>query len=215
MCLISLYPPGVMPDEQHLTNGTQLNPDGFGFSMQQPAGWLSTRHDLYGPRLLGAFMLQRLRYPDGWAVFHSRYATGGSPVTVHNCQPVELDDGSVLVHNGALFPTEGTQSDTRVFARDHLPHWDLAADLGDLENRLGRNKMVVLPPAGEPTVLNRHLGVTLDDGTWHSNCDYTGTSHIAAERCSACGKAVPGLPAARLCATCQGAYENRRSILVP
>jgi hypothetical protein len=214
MCLISLYPPGVMPDEQHLANGAELNPDGFGFSVQTPDGPLHTAHSLHGDQMLDWFGEQRKLFPRGWAIFHSRYTTG-SPVTVNNCQPVPLDDGSVLAHNGALFPTEGKRSDTRIFARDHLPHWDLAADLGDLENRLGRNKMVVLPPAGDPTVLNRHLGITLDDGTWHSNCDYTGTSHIAAEQCSACGKAVPGLPAARLCATCQGAYENRRGILVP
>jgi hypothetical protein len=33
MCLLSYYPPGVMPVREHLENGARLNPQGCGFAL--------------------------------------------------------------------------------------------------------------------------------------------------------------------------------------
>jgi hypothetical protein len=45
--------------------------------------------------------------PDRPALFRSRYATGDSPATIHNCQLMRPPDGSLLADNGALFPGHG------------------------------------------------------------------------------------------------------------
>jgi len=219
MCLITLLPPGVMPVRAHLVHGIEFNPHGSGFAIQLPDGTQRVWRHLNGYAILDDFIDQRRKYPDGYALFHSRYATAGNPVTIANVQPLVLADDapwgrqSVLVHNGGLFPAEGEASDTRVFLDEILPKWNLDRDLDELEQALGRNKMVLQPAAGEPVVLNAHLGVALPDGTWHSNRDYCGESHLAPDQCGSCGAALPGAPPATLCDECRKLFEGRRTML--
>jgi hypothetical protein len=221
LCLISSYKPGVMPERAHLANGIALNPHGSGFAIQLPDGTQRVWKHLNGHAILDDFIDQRRKYPDGWAVFHSRYATAGNPVMIANVQPLVLPDDqpwghqSVLVHNGGLFPVEGEASDTRVFIDEVLPNWNLDRDLGELEAALGRNKMILQPASGEPTLLNAHLGVWLPDGSWQSNHDYSGNSHLAPGQCSSCHTPLPGAPAATLCDECRERFETRRGVLVP
>lgn len=211
MCLVSFYDQGVMPDEEHLRHGVALNPHGAGFAIQGEEVFRT----LNGTYAVHAFMQARKTAPWSRAVFHARYATGDSPVTLANTQPLILSDGSVLAHNGALFPVEGEASDTRVFAAEVLPAYDLKTDLTELEQWLGRNKMVLLPAllSEDAVILNRHLGITLPDGTWHSNSDYTGVSHLAAGQCGACGTKLPGAAEASQCDDCTDAFHARRELL--
>ena len=117
MCYLAVYPPGVMPETEHLVNGASLNPHGCGWSV----GTDEVYHATDWTSAIAYFATVRKARPDQWAMFHARYATGDSPHTLANCQPLALDDGSLLAHNGALFPVGGPESDTRVFAREFLP----------------------------------------------------------------------------------------------
>lgn len=214
MCLLSIFPPGIQPVREHLENGARLNPHGFGFALQAEGG-LEIRHDLEAGWEIPLFANFREDYPDGWAMFHSRHSADG-PGLIENCQPLLLPDGGVLAHNGGLFPVKDDVSDTRVFVDEMLPNWDLSKDsqVAMLEARLGRNKIAILSREGAPLILNAELGLTLPDGTWHSNEDFTGAFHLRAGQCGACHRRLPGLPEVSRCGTCTEAAFGRRALLV-
>ena len=71
------------------------------------------------------FLEDRAKYPEGYAIWHARFATHGSN-TLDNCHPfmVGKDERSYLAHNGILSVIEDNKddrSDTRIFAEDLLP----------------------------------------------------------------------------------------------
>jgi len=211
MCYLAAYPAGVMPVEEELENGVRLNPHGFGWSL----GDDEVYRGLNAAAAMDAFLWgRRCGSADSDAIFHARYSTG-TPHTLANCQPLALNDGTILAHNGALFPVSGDDSDTREFAEEYLPRWNLdsKADREELCSALGRNKMVIKRPGRPLLILNAGYGIWHADGSWHSNADYTGKSHLAADTCGACGYHVPGLPPASMCETCKGLYLQRRELL--
>jgi hypothetical protein len=211
MCYVAYYPPNVLPEPEHLLNGTQLNPHGFGWVIGFEESYRGTNADI----AVGDFCRARVSNCGVPAIFHARWATGDSPHSLANCQPLTLDDGTVLAHNGGLFPVDSLRSDTRVFAREYLPYWNLDSDAErtDLEQLIGWNKVVILRPGKSAVILNDQQGIWETDGSWHSNADYTGVSHLRAGQCGACGMAVAGAAAASLCDDCDDAYLHRREEL--
>lgn len=211
MCLITYLPPGVMPVKEHLDNGALLNPHGHGFSI----GW-TRLGSMDAEKVISEFIHLRARNPQLPAMFHSRNATGDSPVTLENIHPFRVSprgQDAFAAHNGYMFPHEGERSDSRIFAEEILPRYDL--DDRDsralLEHRMGRNKAVILRPGYPVRILNRQQGIMLGDGTWHSNPDYLGISHHVPGFCPQCGTATDDKP---VCLSCEGKAQSRRALLM-
>lgn len=185
MCLLSFFPARIGPDPDALRAGAWANPHGHGFAIVT-GDRILTGHGMRGPQVIDAFTQLRARYPDGPALFHSRYATHGV-IDLGNCHPFHLggDERTVVAHNGTL-PKRvhpgpyDPRSDTRIAAEDYLPgqpfgSLDSVRGFRGLESWLGRSKMVILTldPAFEQRVylLNEHLGYW-DNGAWYSNLSY-------------------------------------------
>lgn len=182
MCLLSFYPPGVMPVREHLENGARFNPHGSGYANGE-----HYYRSLDPEKAIQAFTALREQCPEPPALFHSRHATGDSPRTLENCHPFRVlvhGKRALVAHNGYLFPHEGEDSDTKIFARDILYRYDLddPAHVALLEERMGPNRAVILRE-GRALILNAHQGITLPDGTWHSNTDYLGVRTLTSGRC--------------------------------
>lgn len=185
MCILSYYPSGIQPNEEHLANGAAWNKDGFGWAIVD-GGELLIGKSMSAERAIDAFIMARRKHRGGPAMFHSRWATHGT-VNLDNCHPfyVGRDKRTVLAHNGILsapaLPHPGDRrSDSWKFAESILPKWGrvdspytaqkVTAFLG------GYNKIVVL--TANPTyrhsayMFNAEAGIWLADGTWHSNSDF-------------------------------------------
>lgn len=211
MCSLSYFPPGVMPVRAHLENGARLNPHGCGFAL----GYTAMR-SMDSQEMIRQFLIHRWRFPLLPALFHSRNASGDSPRTEENLHPFTVQrDGheqAFVAHNGYLFKHEGSKSDSLIFAEQILPKHNLD-DPGVralLEQRMGRNKAVILYPDSTSYILNAHLGVSLPDGTWHSNTDFTGVPHIIPGLCPLCGDETELTP---VCASCEKEAQARRELL--
>lgn len=226
MCWMGLWLPGEMPAEEELKAAVRLNPDGVGWAMVTPDRQLAVYRGLDAAEAIKLFMEAR-----GWcrncvAVFHARYA-GSMPVSLANVHPLHVGDNPdvAVFHNGYLFPAgEDGMSDTAVFAAEILPRYDLddPAERSLLERWIGPNKVVVLSVDEsrydrQVYVLNQDQG-TWQHGTWRSNDDHTGVSHLQPGRCAPCGTTnleggvVMGSDAR--CAACDQAAENRRAVLL-
>jgi hypothetical protein len=173
VCLISYFPPGVLPDMAALRAGADVCRDGYGFAVWTATGYL-TGKGLDGPDTLAEFEVARRSNPRGPALFWSRWATAGA-ISAENCQPlpVELADGrGVMAHNGTIpHLAEGERSDSHVLAETlprnpHHPHIRemLAGWLATHES-----KVVLLTAPGEGLVFGEGYWA---GGAWHSNSDY-------------------------------------------
>lgn len=209
MCHLAVYPPGVMPKLEHLANAARLNEHGYGWSIGLAESYRSLPPCLCIPMFLKA----RRGAMDEPAMFWARYATAGA-TSLANVQPLVLDDGSILAHNGGLFDVDGPESDTRVFARDILPRWDMDsyADRKELAELIYPNKIALFRPDKAPVVLNDRLGIW-QDGAWHSNEDFTGLDHKRPGVCASCGVPVDSDQPAQQCAKCQVRYAMRKAVL--
>lgn len=210
MCSLSVYPPGVMPKLEHLANAAELNTHGYGWSI----GLSEVYHSLPPCVCIPMFLKARRGAMDEPAMFHARYATGGA-TSLANCQPLVLGNGTIVAHNGALFDVDGPESDTRVFAEEILPKWDLdsRADRSELAELVVPNKLVIMRPGKPPVMLNDRLGIWLEDGSWHSNEDFTGLDHKRAGVCAACGVPLPSELPAQACDGCFTRYAMRKTML--
>jgi glutamine amidotransferase len=231
MCLLTYYPSGAMPDPEMLTGGADCNPHGHGFAIVADRHVI-VRHGMNPVDLVSTFERMRAAYPDGPALFHSRFATHGS-VGTHNCHPflVGGDKRTVLAHNGVLpAPARPTgrdwRSDTRVFAEVLLP----AARFGSLTTRRGRarlarwlgpsNKIVVLtvdPRYRQSAYLfNEDCGYWCD-GVWYSNLDFCTVGALDEADvegsyldCDACGAVDMLDPVTGICDAC-GCFDCGQS----
>lgn len=144
MCLLTYYPEGSQVDTSAISVGASCNDDGHGFAIVVPPNpsnlifdsksktskfndaWLLVDHDLDSYRLIEKFERMRQIFPDGPAIFHSRFATSGLR-DVSNCHPFYVrGDGNqtVLAHNGILFtPKTTSRSDTKILAEDIFPFY--------------------------------------------------------------------------------------------
>ncbi|MET8149121.1 hypothetical protein ACIBSW_39705 [Actinoplanes sp. NPDC049668] len=182
MCLLTFLPPGVQPDPNALHNGSLVNDDGHGFAIIT-GNTLMVRHSMNGEQLIEQFAAERRTHPDGPALFHSRYGTGGT-VDVGNCHPLQVggDARTVLAHNGVLPIDTGKsepRSDTRIAAEQLIPAMGslrLRRTRLRLERWMGpHNKIVILSVdrrfRDNAYLLNEQAGIW-DGGIWYSNDGY-------------------------------------------
>lgn len=190
MCLLSVYNPGAVIDRDHLLNGAECNPDGYGFAVAVD-GRIEIGHGMDAVAVVEAFTRVRESHPDTYALFHSRYTTDGT-TTVDNCHPffVGGDARTVLAHNGVLpaeaIPAKGDdRSDTRILAESLIPRgmFGIGLHRARVRRNLRRwmlrnkypNKIAILSvdPRYQQTlyILNEDAG-TWVDGVWHSNSGY-------------------------------------------
>lgn len=185
MCLLTYISPFVQPDAQALRNGAVVNNDGHGWALIADGRVLSG-HSMDFEEALSVFLTMRVSYPDGPAMFHSRYTTHGK-TDLTNCHPyraLKLGD-TVVGHNGILpisaQPVKGeSRSDTRIFAEDILWHRYPALDSQRTRRRLESwlgpgNKLVILTTDAQfkanAYIFNENQG-TWVDGIWYSNSGY-------------------------------------------
>jgi glutamine amidotransferase len=123
--MLCVVPPNVLPSREKLENSALNNPDGFGFAIVIPReNRILVEHTMNADKSINNFLEMRAKYPEGYALWHARYATHGS-VDESNCHPfwVGKNKDTILAHNGVL-PTlekvEDKRSDTRIFAEDIL-----------------------------------------------------------------------------------------------
>lgn len=133
---------------------------------------------------IARFMELRAQYPNGYAMWHARYATHGVK-NEQNCHPFRVGGDkytTYLAHNGILDMIIGDKdkrSDTRVFAEDTLPLLGGVEALDDenvfnLVSKFASGSKIAImtnnPNATYPIYLiNEHLGTWDDKGIWWSN----------------------------------------------
>lgn len=181
MCVLVVCKPNHTPTKEELTQGACKNPHGFGFAIIADDKIISERSMSY-KKSIARFLELREQYPDGYAMWHARYATHGVKNEA-NCHPFKVGDSDLtyLAHNGILdvdIPQGDKRSDTRVFAEDILPRIGgvSALDDGTIWNMVSSwasgSKICVLtldPSAQyQMYLVNERLGYW-DDGVWFSN----------------------------------------------
>lgn len=181
MCLLTFMHEGVTPNIDHLINGADNNPDGFGYAINDRTS-IIRGNGLNFERVLENFLQDRQRY-NGPALFHSRITTHGG-TTRDNCHPFQVgrDTGTVLAHNGMLpIKERDGKSDTRIFAESVFPSWGGVRTLSSkkMRKKLSKfatgSKLVFLTtdlvvPEGY-AIINEKDG-HWDHGVWWSNSSY-------------------------------------------
>ena len=191
MCILSMIPAGIELDDdgtESLHNGGISNPDGHGWAIASPDGFIVMGRSLKLDQAITEFGKARKRYPSGPALFHSRWATHGS-IRLGNCHPFMVGNShrTVLAHNGVLpksaHPLPGDdRSDTAIMAEDILPvryrRLDRPGVRRALTDYCGRgNKLVIItadPRYRDNVYLINESAGEWDNltGMWHSNSDY-------------------------------------------
>ena len=126
MCMLCVVPPNVIPSREKLENSALNNPHGFGFAIVIPSeNRIHVERTMNADTSINRFIKMRGLYPEGYALWHARFATHGT-TTVDNCHPFKVgkDERSYIAHNGILpiiEPQGDDRSDTRIFAEDLLP----------------------------------------------------------------------------------------------
>jgi len=185
MCLLVVCKPGSVPKHDDLHRGACANPHGYGFAMVIN-GKIFRYRTMSRKKAVNKFLEIRSQNPDGYAIWHARYATHGVK-NEDNCHPFQVgsDEDTVLAHNGVLdthIEEKDKRSDTRIFAEDTLPKLGGVAALDDenlwllVEGWASGSKIAVLtvnPTAKHQLYLvNERLGEWDDDGVWWSNKSY-------------------------------------------
>lgn len=181
MCVLVVCKPNYTPTKEELTQGACKNPHGFGFAIVADDKIISER-SMSAKKSIARFLELREQYPDGFAMWHARYATHGVKNEA-NCHPFRVGDSDLtyLAHNGILdvdIAQGDKRSDTRVFAEDILPKIGgvSALDDGTVWNMVSAwasgSKICVLtldPSAQyQMYLVNEKLGYW-DEGIWFSN----------------------------------------------
>ena len=136
MCMLCVVPPHVLPERDKLEASALNNPHGFGFAIVIPKERrILVEHTMNADKAINDFLARRAQYPEGYALWHARFATHGVK-DLSNCHPFRVgnDKRTVLAHNGILPVLEDKsnhRSDTRIFAEDILPKMGGVAALDD------------------------------------------------------------------------------------
>ena len=185
MCLLVVCKPNAIPKREELTEGACANPHGYGFAMIID-GKIFRYRTMSARKAVGKFIHMRQQYPQGYAIWHARYATHGVK-NEDNCHPFQVGDDAdtVLAHNGVLdtfIGKDDKRSDTRIFAEDTLPKLGGVCALEDenlyrmIEGWASGSKIAVLTtnPNAEYQLylINERLGTWDDNGVWWSNSSY-------------------------------------------
>jgi hypothetical protein len=182
MCLLIVCEPNSTPNKADLHAGACSNPHGFGFAIHAGDRIISER-SMSAKKSIARFLELRAQYPEGYAMWHARYATHGVK-NEQNCHPFKVggDERTYLAHNGVLdiaISKSDKRSDTRVFAEDTLPRIGGVSALDDdnvwimAESWSKGSKIAILtcdPSAKHPMyLLNESAGSWDDNGIWWSN----------------------------------------------
>ncbi|MGW5922119.1 class II glutamine amidotransferase [Nocardia fluminea] len=185
MCILTFVKPGIVADYDALAAGAEANPHGHGWAVHAGER-LIVGHGLDPKITITEFAQARMLFPDGPALFHSRFATHGKQTTA-NCHPFAIggDKRSVLAHNGILpehvHPLKGDdRSDTRIAVEDFLPRLpfgslDSWTGRTRFERWLGTDKAVILtidPTFKHPAYIFNEQRGHWRDGSWYSNHTY-------------------------------------------
>jgi predicted glutamine amidotransferase len=190
MCLLVVCKPNAIPKREELTEGACSNPHGFGFAMIID-GKIFRYRTMSARKAVSKFIHMRQQYPQGYAIWHARYATHGVR-NEDNCHPFQVGDDTdtVLAHNGVLdtfIGKDDKRSDTRIFAEDTLPKLGGVRALEDenlyrmIEGWASGSKIAVLttnPNAQyQLYLINEKLGHWDDNDVWWSNSSYKRTTY--------------------------------------
>ena len=191
MCLLVVCNPNSTPSKDELTTGACKNPHGFGFAIDTGSGIISER-SMSAKKSIARFLELREQYPNGYAMWHARYATHGVKNEL-NCHPFRLagEHDTYLAHNGMLdiaIPKDDKRSDTRILAEELLPRLGGVSALDDdyLYDMIGSwskgSKIAVM--TNDPSaqykiyIINESAGSWDDKGIWWSNTSYKPTPTI-------------------------------------
>jgi len=191
MCLLVVCNPNSTPSKDELTTGACKNPHGFGFAIDTGSGIISER-SMSAKKSISRFLELREQYPNGYAMWHARYATHGVKNEL-NCHPFRLagEHDTYLAHNGMLdilIPKDDKRSDTRIMAEELLPRLGGVSALDDdyLYDMIGSwskgSKIAVM--TNDPSaqykiyIINESAGSWDDKGIWWSNTSYKPTPTI-------------------------------------
>ena len=182
MCLLVVCNPNSTPSKDDLKMGACKNPHGFGFAIDTGSGIISER-SMSAKKSIARFLELREQYPNGYAMWHARYATHGVKNEL-NCHPFKVagEYDTYLAHNGVLdihIPKGDKRSDTRIMAEELLPRLGGVSALDDdyvydmISSWASGNKVVVM--TNDPSaqykiyIINENLGSWDDNGIWWSN----------------------------------------------
>jgi hypothetical protein len=188
MCLLVVCNPNSTPSKDDLKMGACKNPHGFGFAIDTGEGIISER-SMSAKKSIRRFLELREQYPNGYAMWHARYATHGVKNEL-NCHPFKVvgEHDTYLAHNGVLdihIPKDDKRSDTRIMAEELLPRLGGVSALDDdyvydmISSWANGNKIAVM--TNDPSaqykiyIVNENLGSWDDNGIWWSNTSYKAT----------------------------------------
>jgi glutamine amidotransferase len=183
--------PNSTPSKDELTTGACKNPHGFGFAIDTGSGIISER-SMSAKKSISRFLELREQYPNGYAMWHARYATHGVKNEL-NCHPFRLagEHDTYLAHNGMLdivIPKDDKRSDTRIMAEELLPRLGGVSALDDdyLYDMIGSwskgSKIAVM--TNDPSaqykiyIINESAGSWDSNGIWWSNNSHQPTPTI-------------------------------------
>lgn len=193
MCMLCVVPPNVLPARDKLEASALNNPHGFGFAIVIPKERrILVEHTMDADKAINDFLARRAEYPEGYALWHARFATHGVK-DLSNCHPFRVgkDKRTVLAHNGILPVLEDKsnhRSDTRIFAEDILPKMGGVKALDDpqlfnvIEDFTSGSKLCVLTvdPVAEYQcyIVHENKGWFDENKVWWSNDScYLATTH--------------------------------------
>lgn len=188
MCLLVVCNPNSTPSKDELTTGACKNPHGFGFAIDTGSSIISER-SMSAKKSIARFLELREQYPNGYAMWHARYATHGVKNEL-NCHPFRVagEYDTYLAHNGVLdilIPKDDKRSDTRILAEELLPRLGGVSALDDdyVYDLLGAwsrgSKIAVM--TNDPNakyklyIINENAGSWDDKGVWWSNSSHKPT----------------------------------------
>jgi predicted glutamine amidotransferase len=173
MCIAAISKTGGFK-EQELSQFFRANRHGGGFAYAEDGKIFTHRHIM----VESDYIEQGMRLADKEnLVTHCRIATSGG-IIPDNAHPFIMEN-SVLVHNGVLYGTNGTMSDTRDFVEETKTLLDDQALMDNpiVIKRLGDvigtyNKLILLYKNKTFKIVNESQGYWKEN-TWYSNNHWT------------------------------------------
>lgn len=180
MCLLIATTGSARPSKKALRRAAIQNPDGFGYAVIGD-GRIYTYRSMDAEETIKSYFEVRDEFPNSNSIFHLRITTHGA-TNIENCHPFRVNDDVVMGHNGMLpIKEDKGRSDTRIFAEDWLPEFDLGDlldtqdGMAELENFAGASKLAFLNTSSllrkSLYIVNEELG-HWDNGVWYSNNSY-------------------------------------------